>query len=315
MTPPAPLPANPLRGILLKVGSVCVFMAMSACIKAASEQVPPGEVVFFRSFFAIPVILVWLWASGHLHDGLRTRNPMGHFWRGMMGVTAMTLSFTALALLPLPEVTAIGYASPLLVTIFAAMFLGERIRLYRLGAVMLGLAGVVVVLAPRLAVVDSEGATQAETVGAMAMLLAAVFMALASVFVRKLVRTEQTPAIVFWFSMLSTLFSLLTVPFGWVLPTLEEAVLLTVAGLLGGFAQILLTESYRHADTAVIAPFEYTSMLLALGVGYFIFAEVPTPQTIAGAALVVTAGLVIIWRERQLGLERRKARSSMPPPG
>lgn len=306
---------NPLKGILLKIGSVCVFMAMSTCIKVVSDHVPPGETVFFRSAFAMPVILVWLAWSGHLHDGLRTANPMGHFWRGLVGATAMALSFTALGLLPLPEVTAIGYAAPLLVTVFAAMFLGETIRLYRLGAVILGLAGVIIVLAPRLSVLSLESATRTETVGAMAMLLAAVFMALAVIFVRKLVLTEKTPAIVFYFSLTCTALSLLTIPFGWVMPTGTEWALLIAAGLLGGLAQILLTESYRHAGAGVIAPFDYTSMLLALGVGYFLFAEVPTLPMLGGAALVVTAGIVIILRERQLGIERGKARRAMTQSG
>ena len=306
---------NPLRGILLKVASVCVFMAMAVCVKLASPHVPPGETVFFRSLFAMPVIGVWLWWSGHLHDGLRTRNPMGHLWRGLVGGTAMALSFTALGLLPLPEVTAIGYAAPLLVTVFAAMFLGEQVRIWRLGAVMLGLAGVMVVLAPRLSVTSLEAATKAETLGAMAMLLGAVFMALAVVFVRKLVETEKTPAIVFYFSLTCTLLSLLTLPFGWVVPTAGEAALLIAAGLLGGVAQILLTESYRHAEAATVAPFEYTSMLLSIAIGFVVFAEVPTGATIAGAALVVAAGLFIIWRERRLGLERGRARRVVTPQG
>jgi drug/metabolite transporter (DMT)-like permease len=277
---------SPLRGILLKIASVAVFMAMATCVKMVSIHVPTGEVVFFRSFFAIPVIL-----------------------------TAMALSFTALGLLPLPEVTAIGYASPLLVTIFAAMFLGETVRMYRLGAVVLGLAGVLIVLYPRLSVLGIETATKLETVGAMAMLMAAVFMALAVIFVRKMVTTEKTAAIVFYFSLTTTLLSLLSIPFGWVMPTATEAALLIAAGLLGGFAQILLTTSYRHAETAVIAPFDYTSMLLALAIGYTLFAEVPTGPMLAGAALVVSAGLFIIWRERQLGLERGKARKVMTPQG
>ena len=306
---------NPTRGIALKIASVVVFMAMVTCIKVVSIRVPTGEAVFFRSFFAIPVILVWLWLRHDLRDGLKTAKPMAPLWRGLVGGTAMGLSFTALGLLPLPEVTAIGYASPLLVTIFAAMFLGETVRLYRLGAVLLGLVGVLIVLAPRLGTLSVEDANKLETVGAMAMLLAAVFMALATIFVRKMVRTEQTAAIVFYFSLTTTVLSLATIPFGWVLPTAREAALLVAAGLLGGFAQILLTTSYRHAEAAVIAPFDYTSMLLALAIGYSLFAEAPTGPMLWGAALVVSAGLFIIWREHRLGLERGRARKVMTPQG
>jgi drug/metabolite transporter (DMT)-like permease len=303
---------NPARGIGLKVISVAIFMAMSVCIKVVSTHVPPGEIVFFRSFFAIPVILGWLWYAHHLHDGLRTRHPLGHLWRGLLGASAMACSFTALGLLPLPEVTAIGYASPVLVVIFAAVFLHEAVRFYRVGAVFLGLVGVVIVLAPSLSV---EAATPLQTVGALTALMSAVFGALAQVTVRNLLLTETTTCIVFYFSLMASVLALFTIPFGWVWPTPAEAALLTAVGLLGGLGQIVLTESYRHAEAAVIAPFEYTSMLLAIAAGYFIFAEMPTLTTIAGAALVVLAGLIIIWRERQLGLERGKARQSMTPQG
>ena len=126
---------------------------------------------------------------------------------------------------------------------------------------------------------------------------------------------EQTSAIVFFFSLTSTLLSLLTIPFGWVVPTGTEAMLLVTAGLLGGMGQIFLTSAYRYADASVVAPFDYASMLAAIGIGYFFFAEVPTGQMLAGAGLVVFAGVLIIWREHRLGLERRRARKSITPQG
>ncbi len=306
---------NPVRGIGLKILSVAVFMGMATCIKAAAENIPAGQAVFFRSFFAIPPIVLWLALSGHLRSDLATKNPMGHFWRGLVGVSAMGLGFTALGLLPLPEAVAIGYAAPILATIFAAMFLGERLRLYRMGAVALGMLGVVVVLSPRLTVLDVETASKLETVGAFAALSGAVFAALAQVFVRKLVVEEHVAAIVFYFSLTASMFALLTIPFGWVCPTPWEAALLVGAGLLGGLGQILLTASYRLAETSVIAPFEYASMLLALAVGYFVFSEIPTWTMVGGAALVMLAGIIIILREHQLGMERQRARKAMTPQG
>ena len=306
---------NPLRGIGLKILSVSVFTLMAVCIKAAAPRVPPGEAVFFRSFFAIPVILSWLVLANNLRHGLDTRNPMGHLWRGLVGTTAMGLGFTALGLLPLPEVTALGYAAPLLTVIFAAMFLGEQVRAFRLTAVALGLVGVVIVLSPRLTITDVEVASKLQTIGAMAALLGAVFAALAQVFVRKLVHAEQTAAIVFYFSLTASILSLATLPFGWVVPTGREAALLVAAGLFGGVGQILLTESYRHAETSVIAPFEYVSIMLALVLGYFVFEEIPTATMLGGAAMIVAAGLFIIWREHKLGLERAKARKVITPQG
>ncbi|WP_299129904.1 DMT family transporter [uncultured Amaricoccus sp.] len=308
-------PLNPLRGIGCKILSVMVFVLMAICIKASAPRVPPGQAVFFRSFFAIPVILVWLGLSGRLPGGLATRNPLGHVWRGLVGTCAMALGFTALGLLPLPEATALGYAAPLLTVIFAAMFLGEEVRVFRLAAVGVGLAGVMIVLAPRITVGPGAGA-QLETIGAFAALMAAVCAAMAQVFVRKLVHSEQTAAIVFYFSVTGAALALVfTLPFGWVMPAPREAALLVGAGLLGGVGQILLTESYRHAEASVIAPFEYVSMLFALLLGYFVFEEVPTLPMLAGATLIVLAGLFIIWRERRLGIERARARKVMTPQG
>ena len=296
-----------MRGILLKLASVCAFVAMSTLIKAVRDVVPAGETVFFRSFFALPVIVAWLVWRGELGTGLRTANPMGHLWRGLVGTSAMGCGFAALGYLPFPEVTAIGYAAPLLVVIFAAMFLGEEVRLIRLSAVGLGMIGVAFVLTPRLSV-GPEGLGTAETLGALLALMGAVFAALAQVFVRRLVRTEATSAIVFWFSVTAAVLGLMTLPWGWVVPGGWAAVALVVAGLLGGVGQILLTSSYRMADASLIAPFDYSSMLLAIIVGLAFFGEVPAPTTLIGATIIIAAGVLIIWRERQLGLARTAQR-------
>jgi drug/metabolite transporter (DMT)-like permease len=271
--------------------------------------------VFFRSFFAIPVIFVWLALQRELPRGLKTTNPFGHFWRGLMGTMAMGLGFAGLGYLPLPEVTAIGYAAPILTVVFAAMFLGEEVRLFRISAVAMGVVGVLIVVYPRLTVISDDAAGYLEAFGAMVVLGGAVFAALAQVFVRRLVNTEPTAAIVFYFSLTATALSLVTVPFGWVWPTPGETALLIGAGLLGGVGQILLTSSYREADASLVAPFDYASMIFALGIGYFVFAEVPTWPMLGGAALIVTAGILIIWRERQLGLERARQRKAMTPQG
>ena len=224
----------------------------------------------------------------------------------------MGLGFAGLGLLPLPEVTAIGYAAPILVVVFAAMFLGEQVRLFRLTMVGLGMAGVLIVLSPRLAV-DPTGANTAQALGAVLVLLGAVCAALAQVFVRKLVQTERTAAIVFYFSITATLLSLLTLPWGWAWPTTGQTIMLVAAGILGGFGQILLTSSYRFADASLIAPFDYASMLLAIIVGYTVFGEVPTLTMLGGAALIVAAGIAIILRERHLGVERDRARKANTP--
>ena len=305
---------HPLRGILLKLISVLLFSIMAACIKAASEHVPPGQAVFFRSIFAMPIIFGWLALRGEMRTGLKTDNVMGHFWRGVIGTTAMALGFAALGLLPLPEVTAIGYAAPLLVVVFAAMFLGEQVRLFRLSAVGLGLIGVMIILYPRLTAFNGPERDAVAALGAIITLGSATFMALAQIHIRKLVQTENTAAVVFYFTLSSTLLSLLTIPFGWVLPNTTEFLLLAIAGLLGGTAQIFLTSAYRFAPASVVAPFDYASMLFALGIGYFVFMETPTVPMLAGAAIIIASGILIIWRERQLGL-KRGARKAITPQG
>ncbi|MCO4848212.1 MAG: DMT family transporter [Yoonia sp.] len=300
---------QPLRGIMFKVLAVCLFMFMASFIKAASVEVPPGQAVFFRSFFALPVILGWLAMRGELRSGWKTPNPVGHFWRGLLGTSAMGLGFTGLGLLPLPEVTAIGYAAPLLVVVFASMFLNEKVGVYRLSAVLIGMIGVLIVLSPRLSI--GAGLSTGETLGAVVVLMGAVFAALAQVFVRKLVQTEGTAAIVFWFSITSAVLALCTLPWGWSMPSAGVALMLVMAGFLGGLGQIFLTSSYRYADASLVAPFDYASMILALVIGYFVFDEVPTGTMLLGAGIVILAGVLIIWRERVLGLQRAQQRKAM----
>ena len=304
---------RPLRGILLKLGSVMTFVVMASLVKYLSDDFPPGQIVFFRSVFALPVILVWLVLRHELRTGFRARKPLGHLWRGLLGTSAMGMGFASLGYLPLPEVTAIGYAAPLLVVVFAAMFLGEKVRLFRMTAVGVGMIGVLIVLSPRLSV--GEDLSTAQALGAMLALTGAVMAALAQVTVRKLVASETTSAIVFWFSITAAGVSLITLPWGWVLPTLWQASVLILTGLLGGVGQILLTSSYREADASLIAPFDYASILLALAIGYWGFGDAPSPTMLLGALIVVAAGILIIWRERQLGLERTRQRKVMTPQG
>jgi len=165
------------------------------------------------------------------------------------------------------------------------------------------MTGVGVVLWPKLGHAASDGAA----LGAILVLVGAVFSALAQITIRRWVQVEKTPAIVFYFSITSTVLGLASLPFGWVMPSAWHGVMLVGAGVLGGLGQILLTSSYRWADASVVAPFEYASILFALGIGYVVFAEVPSGAMLSGAALVVLAGVLIIWRERRLGLKESVA--------
>ncbi|WP_299305238.1 DMT family transporter [uncultured Litoreibacter sp.] len=311
----APAKQNIALAIGSKLGAVTCFIIMATMVKIASATVPAGEIVFFRSFCALPIILIWITWRGELRTGLKTDNPVGHLWRGLVGTMGMSMGFAALGLLPLSEVKAIQYAQPVLVVVFAAMFLGERVRVFRLTAVALGMGGVLIIMWPRLTAFTEAGIDPFLALGAVVAFGSAVMAALAHVFVRKLTATEPTSAIVFYFGITASTLSLLTILFGWVMPTPTEFLVLITAGLVGGVGQIFLTSSYRYADASVVAPFEYSSILFAIGIGYFIFAEVPTVVMLLGIALIVVAGILIIWRERQLGKERAQARKVITPQG
>lgn len=300
---------QPVKAISLKLCAVVLFIIMSSLIKAGSEQVPPGEAVFFRSFFALPITVIWLLMLGQLSTGLRVKSIWGHVRRGVAGTLAMAAMFAGLALLPLPEVTALSYTSSLLIVIFAAIFLGESVGVFRISAVCVGLVGVLIILAPKLSILSGAPVAASEVLGAVIVLVGATFAAVAQISIRTLVQTEHPAAIAFYFAVTATGLSVLTLPFGWVVPTGWLAVQLVLAGVIGGVAQIFLTLSYRYANASVVAPFDYASMLFALAIGYFVFDEVPTGPMLIGAALISAAGIAIILREHHLGLKRGRARA------
>ena len=304
---------NPVRGIVLKLVSILLFTIMSALIKAAREVTPTGETVFFRSFFAIPPILIYAIVMGRVTDIIEVRSPRAHVWRGLIGVGAMGSGFTALGFLPLPEAIAINYAAPLMATGLAAILLGEVVRVFRWTAVGVGLFGVLVMLFPRLTVVTTGQLTDTELIGAGFALLGAALSALATIQIRTLTQSERTLAIVFWFAVSASVAGLLTIPWGWVWLDWTTAVILVSAGLLGGTAQILMTESYRYANASTLAPFEYSSMVYGIAIGYLIFAEIPGWSVLIGGTIVIAAGLFIIWRERQLNIDRTREKAVRSP--
>ncbi|MBM6594494.1 DMT family transporter [Microvirga pudoricolor] len=298
---------NPLLGISLKVLSAFAFTLMSAGLKIVSDRYPTGQIVFFRSFFALIPLLAWLSWQGSLIHAIRTNNVTGHFVRGFIGTVGMALSFSALYYLPLHDTIAIGYAAPLMVVILAAVFLKEKVRAYRWTAVAVGFVGVMIMLSPYLGQSALSGDLMAaSSIGAGLALMAAFTSAGAAIQVRRLTQTEKTGAIVFYFSVMSAFFGLLTIVLGWKMPPLDDFLLFLATGILGGIGQILMTQSYRHADASIIAPFEYTTMIWAILFGWFLFGDLPGWTVVAGAIIVAAAGLFVVWRERQLGLIRVK---------
>lgn len=297
----------------MKIISVIVFVGMASCIKAAG-QVPAGQIVFFRSFFAIFPILIFLAIRKELGSAFNTTRPLNHIARGLVGVASMACGFFGLTLLPLPEAVTLNYAQPLIVVVFSAIFLGETIRVYRWTAVVIGLFGVLIIAWPKLTLFGSGAAiSNQELIGVIATLCAAAISAVAMLLVRSLVHTEKTATIVLWFSLTASVAALCSIPFGWQSLSYEQAAFLVAAGFCGGLGQILMTEAYRHAEASTVAPFEYTSMIFALLIGYFAFGDQPTLNILIGGVIVIGAGIFIIWREQQLGLERKASKKVTPP--
>lgn len=309
----APGARGALTAIALKVLSVAIFVTMSSLIKATGT-LPAGQIVFFRSFFAVFPILFFLGFRKELRTAFSTARPLGHIARGVVGVCSMGLTFFALTRLPLPDAITLNYAQPLLVVVFSSLFLGEPIRIYRWSAVVVGLAGVVIISWPELTLLTSgTGFDDQEVLGVLAAFGGAGCSAVAAILVRSLVHSEKTATIVLWFSLVASAVALLTMPLGWQALTWQQTLLLVSAGFCGGIGQIFMTSAYRHAEVSTVAPFEYTSMILAIVVGYLAFGDVPTVHMLIGGAIVVGAGIFIIWRERQLGLARGAARKLVPP--
>jgi drug/metabolite transporter (DMT)-like permease len=306
-------PENPhnesvLKGILFKIVSALLFALMSALVRQLGDVAPLGQMVFYRSAFAIVPVAVIYALRGELLSLLRTARPLGQLGRGLLSLAGMSSNFAALTRLPLADATAIGFASPLVTVALAALILKEHVRIYRWSAVAVGFIGVIVMLIPQFDFSRYAGpAAASAAVGATLALVSAFCNAATVIQTRRLTRSETTPAIVFYFSLICAIGGALTYPLGWHSPTYWELAELIALGLLGGLAHIFLTESYRNATASVVAPFDYTSMLWAFLLGYYIFGELPQPLVYLGSAIVAGSGLFVIWRERQLKLKRPPA--------
>lgn len=297
-------------GITWKIVSAMFFTAMLTIVKLVGDRIPVGELLFARNFFGlIPVMAVIVYAGG-LADALKTDNLSGHLRRAMTGMIGMGLWFAALQRLSFPEATAIIYAAPLMMVVLAATVLGEQVRIYRWSAVGIGFLGVFVILIPQMER-GFDVLHDAAAVGAVCALTAAAFNSVTTVFVRQLSQTESTTTIVLYFMISGCAVTLLTVP-TWVIPSGMDLFALVMMGILGGIGQLCVTQAFHYAEASLIAPFEYSSMIWVIGVGYFVFAEVPAPPVLLGSAIVIASGIFVIVRERQLGLHRAERKIAGP---
>lgn len=298
-----PLRHDIRRGALLMLGATALFTIMSALIKGLSENIHFIETMFFRSAFALPVVFA-VAARGRDWGVLRTRRPSAHAVRAFTGTMAQGCSFYALTVLPLAEQTALTYTTPLFVTLLSIPFLGEKVGIHRWSAVLLGFAGILVIALGEGAF-QGAGPDRVVAIGMAVAVAQGVWSAMTTLLVRSLSATESSTTIVLWQSLLMTAFTLAALPFVWTTPSFFELLLLVLVGLIGGVAQIMLTEAYASAQVSALGPYSYTSILWSVAIGWVVFADAPGWSTLGGAALIVASGLYILHREVRRARQRR----------
>ncbi|MEM9341661.1 MAG: DMT family transporter [Pseudomonadota bacterium] len=289
---------RPLFGIGLRLASGLLMAGMFISVKAVSEAVPLGQIVFFRSAFAIIPLVVFLWLRDEFPGGLATKRPGGHLLRASFGALALFTSFAAIERLNLAEALLVAQLSPILMALAAVVLLSERLTRWRVGGLALGFAGVLVLVGPEL-----SGAGGPERLLGFALgLVSAVLTALALIMVRSLNKTESPGAIAMYFVLASMLGALLTLPWGWIMPEGRTLMLLVAAGLFGGFGHIAMTLAFRYAEASRLAPFEYVALLWPLLADLFIF-RLQVSTAFLLAAPLILAGAVFAASER-LGKRR-----------
>jgi drug/metabolite transporter (DMT)-like permease len=281
------------RGALCMLAAHALFTAMGVIVKHLADHIPVIQLMFFRSAFALPVILAICARSGGA--SLRTRRFPGHALRASTGIAAQTLGFYALSVLPLAEQTALGYTQPLFVTVLAIPFLGEKVGIHRWSAVVLGFCGVLLIAVGQ--GVGFGAMPPALLLGTAAGVAQGMFSAVTTMLVRQLSSTESSSTITLWQSLLMGSYAAVLLPFVWVTPGWGDLGLLILVGLVGGCAQWLLTEAWASAQVSTIAPYSYSALLWSIGLGWLAFGDLPGVAMLAGSGLIVAAGLYILHRE------------------
>jgi drug/metabolite transporter (DMT)-like permease len=291
-------------GIAMRLGATAMFSCMGLFVRLASAEVPVGQIMFFRSSFALFPIVIYLWLRRQIPGGLRTRRPGAHLARGLVGLGSMTFSFTSLAYLPLAYATALSFLGPLLVVPAAMLFLRERPQLIVIAVSLCGFLGVVLMLIPAF---TGASLDRLAIIGVGAGLASAAGSALSRVQIKALTATEAPAAIAFYFALLCSTLSAATWLLGWAEPSPKALIFLIGAGLIGGLAHILMTEAIALAPASSLAPFEYTAMLWALLFDALVFAALPSLGGFVGAALIVGAAVTVAFADMAVSRARRGA--------
>ncbi len=294
---------RPLLALGLRLATAATLATMAMLVKLAGERgVHLAELVFWRQAITLVCVVVLLAALGKLAT-VRTTRFGAHVRRAAYGITGMFFVYGAVILLPLAEATAISFTAPFFAVLLSVVLFRETVGRYRWGAVVLGFAGVLVLTQPGFGL---GGAGLVDPFGAAIALIAAFLVALISFQIQDLNTTEAPWSIVFWFVALTTPLTALALPFVIAPHPLEVWGIIVAMALCGALAQILLTTSLRFGSAGVILLMDYTSLLWATYYGWQVFDRTPPASLWLGAPLIIAAGLLIAWRERQLA--RQKAR-------
>ena len=287
--------SDQVNGILLMLLSVMLFAFMDAAVKWLGSKYPISQILFFRCVIALIPITGFIYNAGGIAV-LKTKRPLVHLLRCVVGMSAMYFIFSAFAIMRLPDAVAVLFSAPLFMTALAIPILGEKVGIRRWMAILVGFIGVIIIVNPGAGVIST---------GALYALAGAVAMALAMIIVRHLSSTEHPAAITLYFTLSGSVIGLIMVLFeGWVTPPLIDLGLLVLVGLLGGFAQFAMTNAFRHTEVALIAPIEYSAIIWTTILSYLIWDDLPETRVWLGIAIVVLSGFYMVRRESALSATR-----------
>ncbi len=277
---------QPGLAIATVIGGVCLLTLGDGIAKSVTREIDPFSYILIRSVFAFLPVIVALQVS-RTWRGLKTRRPWGQAARGVAMALAYTFYLRAIQELPLADAAAVTFSSPFLVVILAAVFLKERVSFVRWLAIAVGFLGALIIVQP-----GSDAFRPAALWGVAAAASVAVTVLLA----RRLGSTEPAPVTAFYTTVAFVFAGLVPVavlPGTWQMADGENLILIALAGLVAGAAHFLIIFAYRKGEASLVVPFEYSSLLVAIALGYLAFGDVPTLMVTAGMGLIVLAGLIL----------------------
>jgi drug/metabolite transporter (DMT)-like permease len=287
-------------GIGCAVVGMLGMSIMDTCAKLLGEGYAVSQIVLVRNGIGALAVLAFVIVSGAGLATLRPRRPGLLAVRSLLNIAAAFLFFTGLRYMPLADAFAVVFAAPLFITALSVPVLGEHVGVRRWAAVIVGFVGVLVVVQP---------GTASFRVEALLPLSAALAYGVSMLVGRKLTRDLSTAAIMFWPSVGAVLVTAVMMPAQWQTPGLPDFGVFMMMGIIGTAGMSLITQGYRHAPAAVIAPFDYTVLIWGVIFGWAIWGDIPALNVWAGAAILVASGLYILHRET------RKPKPVQPPAG